>query len=55
MKVRMFTVLAMIFFYRLLKKSDLILIEMKEIILKIKDTAFSDTPYLAGQCIWSWM
>ena len=51
MKVRMFTVLAMIFFYRLLKKSDLILIEMKEIILKIKDTAFSDTPYLAGQFI----
>ena len=51
MKVRMFTVLAMIFFYRLLKKSDLILIEMKEIILKVKDTAFSDTPYLLGQFI----
>ena len=51
MKIRIFTVFVIMLFYQLLKKSDLISIEMKEIILKIKDTPFSDTPYLAGQFI----
>ncbi len=51
MKIRVFAVLTIIIFYQLLKKSDLILIEMKGIILKLKDTSLSDTPYLLGQFI----
>ena len=50
-KIRIFTVFIIIFFYRILKNSDYFMKEMKEIIFKLKDTPLSKTPYLAGEFI----